>query len=135
MKRTAIDINSEMVKNCGTWTFSFNKQLEQNQHKFILKLPRQQQRMLHKIRLSSKTYSQIKGQEEMCPYCENPFTNRAKHWCINCSVIDFERRNIQDYLTEEQVNLQDFKLVTAILNSQNSRKYKELLKLLKKFPF
>ena len=24
--------------------------------------------MLHKIRLSSKTYTQIKGQEEMCPY-------------------------------------------------------------------
>ena len=49
--------------------------------------------------------------------------------------MDFERRNIQDYLTEEQLNLQDFKLVAAILNSQNSRKYKELLKLLKKFPF
>ena len=28
MKKTAIDINSEMVKNCGSWTFSFNKQLE-----------------------------------------------------------------------------------------------------------
>ena len=77
-------------------------------------------------------------QKEMCPYCKNPFTNRAKHWCINCPVMDFERRNIQDYLTEEQFaicNLQDFKLVAAILNSQNSRKYKELLKLLKKFPF
>ena len=49
MKQTAIDINSEMIKNCRTWTFSFNKQLEQNQQKFILKLPRQQQRMLQKI--------------------------------------------------------------------------------------
>ena len=36
MKRTAIDSNSEMVKNCGTWTFSFNKQLQENQQKFIL---------------------------------------------------------------------------------------------------
>ena len=86
--------------------------------------------MLHKIRLSSKTYAQIKGQEEMCPYCENPFTNRAKHWYINCPVMEFEKRNLQDYLTEEQLNLQDFNLVAAILNSQNSRTYKELLKLL-----
>ena len=49
--------------------------------------------------------------------------------------MDFERRNIQNYLKEEQLNLQDFKLVAAILNSQNSKKYKELLKLLKKFSF
>ena len=36
MKRTAMDINSEMVKNCGTWTLSYNKQLEQNQQRLIL---------------------------------------------------------------------------------------------------
>ena len=38
MKRTAIDINSEMIKNCGTWTFSFNKQLEQNQYEIHFKI-------------------------------------------------------------------------------------------------
>ena len=124
-----------MIKNCGTWTFRFNNNLELKQQKFLLKLPRLQQKMIHKIRLSSKTYAQIRGNQEMCPYCQQIFINRAKHWCISCPAMIYERKCILDYVTDEQSIMQDMELVVAIINSQDNRRYKKLLQLLKKFPF
>ena len=47
----------------------------------------------------------------------------------------YERKCILDYVTDEQSHLQDMELVVAIINSQDNRRYKELLQLLKKFPF
>ena len=135
IQNTAIDINHEMIKNCGTWTFRFNNNLELKQQKFLLKLPRLQQKMIHKIRLSSKTYAQIRGNQEMCSYCQQLFINRAKHWCISCPAMVYERKCILDYVTDEQSHLQDMELVVAIINSQDNRRYKELSQLLKKFPF
>ena len=136
IQNTAIDINHEMIKNWGTWTFRFNNSLELKQQKFLLKLPRLQQKMIHKIRLSSKTYAQIRGNQEMCPYCQQIFINRATlHWCISCPAMIYERKCILDYVTDEQSIMQDMELVVAIINSQDNRRYKELLQLLKKFPF
>ena len=37
-----------------------------------------------------------------------------------------------DYVTDEQLIFQDMELVIAIINSQDNRRYKELLHLLKK---
>ena len=91
--------------------------------------------MIHKIRLSSKTYAQIRGNQEMCSYCQQLFINRAKHWCISCPAMVYERKCILDYVTDEQSHLQDMELVVAIINSQDNRRYKELLQLLKKFLF
>ena len=47
----------------------------------------------------------------------------------------FERERMLEYLTSEQAELRDIELVAAIINSQNNRKYPELLLMLKKFPF
>ena len=124
-----------MIKNCGTWTFKFINNLELKQQKFLLKLPRLKRKMIHKIRLSSKTYAQIKGNQEMCPYCQQMFINRSKHWCINCPAMVIERKCILDYVTDEQSIMQDMELVVAIINSQDNRRYKELLQLLKNFYF
>ena len=91
--------------------------------------------MIYKIRLSCKTYFQIRGQNEICPYCEEGFRSRSSHWCIACPAMNYERMQIFDYLTSEEQKLKGDEIVVAVINSQNSRKYKELLQLLKKFPF
>ena len=46
----------------------------------------------------------------------------------------FEGERMLEYLFSEQLELCDVELAVAIINSQNSRKYRELLLLLKKFP-
>ena len=47
------------------------------------------QKRTHKIKVKKK-----------CVHTrEKSFTNRDKPWCINRPVMDFERRNLQDYLT------------------------------------
>ena len=68
-------------------------------------------------------------------YCQQIFINRAKHWCISCAAMIYERKCILDYVTVEQSIMQDMELVVVIINSQDNRRYKELLQLLKKFPF
>ena len=40
-----------------------------------------------------------------------------------------------DYVTDKQSIMHDMELVVAIINSQDNRRYKELLQLLKNFPF
>ena len=78
--------------------------------------------LLHKVRLQSRMYQQIEGHAKMCQYCGETFTNSAKHWFVSCPVRDYQRRNMQDYLTEEQFNLQDTELIAVMLYSQNNRK-------------
>ena len=131
----AMDIHHAIIQDCGTQTFRFNNKLAHTQQKYILQLPRHQQQMIYKIRLSSKTYAQIKGDHEKCPHCEEIFENRSKHWCVDCPAMVFQRERMLVYLTSEQAELRDIELVAAIINSQNNRKYHELLLMLKKFPF
>ena len=135
IRTTATDIHHAINQDCSTTTFRFNNKLEHSQRKFLLKLPRHQQKMIYKIRLSCKTYFQIRGQNEICPYCEEGFRSRSSHWCIACPAMNYERMQIFDYLTSEEQKLKGDEFVVAVINSQNSRKYKELLQLLKKFPF
>ena len=49
--------------------------------------------------------------------------------------MNYERMQIFDSLTSEEQKLKGDEFVVAVINSQNSRKYKEFLQLLKKFPF
>ena len=135
IRTTATDIHHAINQGCNTMTFRFNNKLEHSQRKFLLKLPRHQQEMIYKIRLSCKTYFQIRGQNEICPYCEESFRSRSSHWCIACPAMNYERMHIFNYLTSEEQKLRTEELVVAVINSQNNRKYKELLQLLKKFPF
>ena len=135
IQNTVIDLNNELIKNCGTWTFKCNNNLELKQQRFLPKLPRLKQRMIHKIRLLSKTYAQIKGNHEMCPYCQQTFINQSKHWCINCPAMLVEKKCMLDYVTDEQSIMQGMELLVAIINSQDNRRYEELSQLLKKFPF
>ena len=135
IRTTATDIHHAINQDCNTMTFRFNNKLEHSQRKFLLKLPRHQQKMIYKIRLFCKTYFQIRGQNEICPDCEESFRSRSSHWCIACPAMNYERMHIFDYLTAEERELKDEELVVAVINSQNNRKYKELLQLLKKFPF
>ena len=44
------------------------------------------------------------------------------------------RERMLEYLTFEQLELRDTELAVAIINSQNNRKYRKLLLMLKKFP-
>ena len=62
IRTTATDIHHAINQDCSTTTFRFNNKLEHSQRKFLLKLPRHQQKMIYKIRLSCKTYFQIRGQ-------------------------------------------------------------------------
>ena len=55
IRNTAIEINDEMTSNCKTQTFGFNSKLDHNQQRFILGLPRKQQKMIHQIRLTTKS--------------------------------------------------------------------------------
>ena len=132
IRTAAIDIHHADIL---TQTFRFNNKLAHTQQKYILQLPRHQQQIIYIIRLSSKTYAQIKGDHEKCPHCEEILENRSKHWCVGCTAMVFERERMLVYLTLEQAELRDIELVAAIINSQNSRKYHELLLMLKKFPF
>ena len=70
IRNTAIEINDEMASNCKTQTFGFNSKLDHNQQRFILGLPRKQQKIIHQIRLTTKYYAQIRREDEKCPYCE-----------------------------------------------------------------
>ena len=134
IRNTAVEINDEMASNCKAQTFGFNSKLDHNQQRFILGLPRKQQKMIHQIRLTTKSYAQIRREEEKCPYCEQLVRNKSKHWCVDCPAMVFERELMLEHLTSEQLELRDVELAVAIINSQNSRKYRELLLMLKKFP-
>ena len=73
IRTSSMDIHHAIIQDCGTQTFRFNNKLAHIQQKYILQLPRHQQQMIYKIRLSSKTYAQIKGDHEKCPDCEEIF--------------------------------------------------------------
>ena len=132
---TATDINNEIIKNCGAWTFKFNNNLELKQQKFLLKLPRLQLQMIHKTRLSSKTYAQITGSQEMCPYCQQMSIHRSKHWWISCLAMVYERKCMLDYVTDEQSIIQDMKLVVAIITHRITEYTKSCYSCLRNFHF
>ena len=134
IRNTAIEINDEMASNCGTQTFGFNIKLEHNKQNFILGLSRKQQKMIHKIRLTTKSYAQFRGKNDKCPPCEELIRHKSKQWCVDCPAMVFERERMLEYLTSEPLELRDTELVVAIINSPNNRKYRELLLMLKKFP-
>ena len=89
--------------------------------------------MIHQIRLATKSYAQIRREDEKCPYCKQLVRSKPKHWCVECPAMVFEREFMLEHLTSEQLELRDVELAVAIINSQNSRKYRELL-MLKKIP-
>ena len=71
----------------------------------------------------------------MCPYCPQMFINRSKHWCISCPTMVYEKKCMLDYVTDEHSIVQDVELMVAIIYSQDNRRYKGLLQLLKKIFF
>ena len=81
------------------------------------------------------TYAQIRGNQEMCPYCQQMFINRSKHWCNSCPAMVYKKKYMLDYVTIEQSIVQYVELVVATINSQDNRRYKELLQLLRNFYF
>ena len=105
IRTAAMDIHHAIIQDCGTQSFRFNNKLAHTQQKYILQLPRHQHQMIYKIRLSSKTYAQIKGDHEKCPHCEEIFENRSKHLCVDCPAMVFERERMLVYLTSEQAEL------------------------------
>ena len=53
---------------------------------------------------------------------------------MDCPATVFEKRRMLEYLSSEQLELRDTELAVAIINSQNNRKYRELLLMLIKIP-
>ena len=83
--------------------------------------------MIHQIRLTTKSYAQIRREDEKCPYCEQLVRNKSKHWCVDCPAMVLERELMLEHLTSEQLELRDVELAVAIINSQNSRKYRTII--------
>ena len=83
MWNTAAGINDEIASDCRTQTCGFNIKLGNTISRSLFSdYPESRKKLVHKIRLTTKWYAQIRGENEKCLHCKELIRNKSKHSCV-----------------------------------------------------
>ena len=98
----------------------------------LWKFPRHIQRDISKLRTYTRTRMQIINGYDPCHYCDYPFSSYTEHYLTECPV---NLRYRESLITGNIHHITDTRRkVTAILQEQARQGYKNITKLLQRFP-